>query len=83
MLGLFLLGYFSKKVKNIHAIIGVGIGLLVIIWMSISSIVLTGELSKYQNPLHDYLTIVVGTLVIFLVGFLLSTIPNLFKKTLR
>jgi SSS family solute:Na+ symporter len=72
MLGLFLLGYFSKKVRNVPAITGVTIGLLVIIWMSLSPAYFTGELQNYQNPLHSYLTIVVGTVVIFLTGFLLS-----------
>ncbi|MCG2587806.1 sodium:solute symporter [Rhodohalobacter sulfatireducens] len=72
MLGLFLLGYFSKKVTNIPAMIGVVLGLLVIIWMSLSPAYFTGNLEKFQNPLHSYLTIVIGTLVIFLTGFLLS-----------
>lgn len=76
MLGIFLLGYFARKVENAHAIIAVIIGLLVIIWMSLSSIFFTGRLEPYQNPLHDYLTIVVGTLVIFLTGFVLSAIPK-------
>lgn len=77
MLGLFLLGYFSKKVTNMPAIIGVIIGLLVIIWMSLSPAYFTGTLEEFQNPLHSYLTIVIGTLVIFLTGFLLSiTLPQ-------
>lgn len=80
MLGLFLLGYFSRRVENVHAIIGVVVGLMVIIWMSISPQIFTGALEPYQNPLHDYMTIVVGTLIIFLVGFLLATIPYLNRK---
>jgi solute:Na+ symporter, SSS family len=72
MLGLFLLGYFSKKVSNVPAAIGVVIGLLVIIWMSLSPIYFTGDLEPYQNPFHSYLTIVIGTLAIFLTGFLLT-----------
>ncbi len=36
MLGLFLLGYFSKKVTQMSAIIGVVAGVLVIGWMSLS-----------------------------------------------
>lgn len=71
MLGLFLLGYFSKKVTNASAAIGVVVGLLVIIWMSLSPIYLADSIS---NPLHNYLTIVVGTLIIFFTGFLLSLI---------
>ena len=72
MLGLFLLGYFSKKVTNAPAMIGVVLGLLVIVWMSLSPAYFTGTMEKFQNPFHSYLTIVVGTLVIFLSGFLLS-----------
>jgi SSS family solute:Na+ symporter len=72
MLGLFLLGYFSKKVDNAPAAIGVVIGLLVIIWMSLSPVYFSGDLEEFQNPLHSYLTIVVGTMAIFLTGFLLS-----------
>jgi len=69
MLGLFLLGYFSKKVTNVPAAIGVILGLLVIIWMTLSPVYLSDSLS---NPIHSYLTIVVGTLVIFFTGFFLA-----------
>ena len=72
MLGLFLLGFFSKKVENTQAAIGVVLGLLVIIYMSLSPVYFSGPLENLQNPLHSYLTIVVGTMVIFLTGFLLS-----------
>ena len=72
MLGLFLVGFFSKKVGNAQAAIGVVLGLLVIIWMSLSPVYFGGWLESLQNPLHSYLTIVVGTLMIFLTGFLLS-----------
>jgi SSS family solute:Na+ symporter len=73
MLGLFLLAYFSPKVTNIPASIGVALGLLVIIWMSLSPVYLPDSIS---NPLHSYLTIVVGTLVIFFTGFLLTLIKK-------
>jgi SSS family solute:Na+ symporter len=76
MLGLFLLGYFSKKVTNVPAMIGVVLGLLVIIWMSLSPDYFTGVLEEFQNPFHSYLTIVVGTLVIFLSGFLLTLLKG-------
>src|SRR5699024_8749580 len=66
MLGLFLLGYFSKRVRNVPAAIGVVLGLIVITWMSLSPAYFTGALENYRNPLHSYLTIIVGTLVIFL-----------------
>jgi SSS family solute:Na+ symporter len=78
MLGLFLLGYMSKKVRNIDAAIGVIVGALLIIWMSLSPIYFTeGTLLKFRSPFHTNLTIVFGTLAISLVGFLLA---KLFSK---
>ena len=70
MLGLFLLGYFSKRVNKTAAITGVIAGVLVIGWMSLSPFILTGDLQKYSSPFHSYLTIVFGTTAIFIVGFL-------------
>lgn len=73
MLGLFLLGYLSKKVRNIDAVIGVIVGAILIIWMSLSPIYFTeGALLKFRSPFHTNLTIVFGTLAISLVGFLLA-----------
>jgi SSS family solute:Na+ symporter len=80
MLGLFLLGYFAKKVKNVHAVIGVLLGLLVIIYMSLSPSLFTGSWESYQNPLHNYMTIVAGSLIIFFTGFLLSVFAGKSKK---
>lgn len=71
MLGLFLLAIMSKKVRNIDAAIGVILGIVVIIWMSLSPLYFTeGNLLQFRSPMHSNLTIVLGTLVIFLVGFL-------------
>ena len=75
MLGLFLLGYFSKTVKSVHAAIAVSIGILVILWLSLVEFVGKGSGSFLgQNPFHSNLTIVIGTIVIFLTGFLLSKV---------
>lgn len=72
MLGLFLLGYLSKSVRNIDAAVGVIIGALVIIWMSLSPIYFTeGNLVAFKSPFHSNLTIVFGTLIIFFVGFIM------------
>ncbi len=38
MLGLFLLGYFAKKATSMDAAIAVMVGIIVIVWMSISTI---------------------------------------------
>ncbi len=74
MLGLFLLGAFSKLSRSGGAITGVICGVGVIAWLSISS--LAEDPSRYGNTFHSYLTIVFGTLAIFLVGFLASVIGN-------
>lgn len=73
MLGLFLLGYFAKRATYIGAMIGVVIGVLVILWLSLSPVIFTEGFMEYlKSPFHTNLTIVIGTTVIFLVGFILS-----------
>ena len=73
MLGFFLLGYISKHVRNVDAAIGVIAGAMVIIWMSLSPVYFNEENAiKFRSPFHSNLTIVFGTMVIFLTGFLLS-----------
>ncbi len=77
MLGLFLLGYLSKKVRNIDAAVGVIVGALIIIWMSLSPVIFTeGGLLAFRSPFHSNLTIVFGTLTIALVGFLLAKLSQ-------
>ncbi len=71
MLGLFLLAFLSRKVRRIDAAIGVIAGVVVIVWLSLSPLYFTsGNLPAFKSPFHSNLTIVFGTLVIFLVGFL-------------
>lgn len=65
MLGLFLLGYISRKARNFDAVLGVVCGIILVCWIVISPFV------------HANLAIVFGTLLIFLVGFLSA---NLFNK---
>ncbi|WP_316800596.1 sodium:solute symporter [Pedobacter frigidisoli] len=76
MLGLFLLGIVSKQSKNHEAIIATLIGILVIIWMTFSSL-LPEEYEAFRNPLHQNMIIVVGTLTIFLVGVSLTKVKKL------
>lgn len=71
MLGLFLLGYISKKAKGAYALVGVICGVALIAWMTFSG----------QTTFHSYLTIVFGTLTIFCVGLLLSMAASRFIKT--
>jgi SSS family solute:Na+ symporter len=73
MLGLFLLGFISKRTGKIEAATGVIVGVMLIIWMSLSPVYLTeGKLLAFRSPFHSNLTIVFGTMTIFLVGFVLS-----------
>jgi solute:Na+ symporter, SSS family len=84
MLGLFLLGYMAPMVKNTAAICGVIAGVLVIGWMSLSPMLFTeGDLVKYASPFHNYLSIVFGTLAIFIIGFLIGNIGNKLFKIFR
>jgi solute:Na+ symporter, SSS family len=84
MLGLFLLAFLSKSVRNIDAAVGVIVGALVIIWMSLSPLYFNSEnLLAFKSPFHSNLTIVIGTLVIFLVGFIiLKLFPGKKHKTI-
>ncbi len=71
MLGLFLLAFFSRKVNNLAAVIGVTAGIIVIGWMSLSPIFFKAEsLQMYASPFHSYLSIVFGTMAIFIIGFI-------------
>ncbi|QDV80430.1 sodium:solute symporter [Botrimarina mediterranea] len=66
VLGLFLLSILSRRATNFSAAAATVIGVLVILWMTFSTLV---EAPSYlQNPLHANMTMVVGTLVIFLIG---------------
>ncbi len=71
MLGLFLLAFISKKVRRIDAAVGLIAGVILIIWMSLSPIYFNSEnMIAFRSPFHNYLTIVFGTTMIFLGGFI-------------
>lgn len=67
MLGLFLLGYLAHKARNIHAAIGVICGVILIGWISAAE-----WLGLPSSGIHEYMAIVLGTAVIFLVSFVLA-----------
>jgi len=75
MLGLFLLGMISRTARNAAAVTGVVIGVLVIGWLTFSQY-LTGPLAFLQSPLHSFMTIVIGTLTILLVGMAVSRLRD-------
>jgi SSS family solute:Na+ symporter len=79
MLGLFLLGLISRKAKNAHAMIGGFIGIMLILWLSVSTTNMWPErFSSWANPFQSYLTIVFGTSSIVLAGVLAASfIPQL------
>jgi SSS family solute:Na+ symporter len=80
MLGLFLLGIISKSTKNAEALTATLIGIVVIIWLTFS-VQLTDEYAYLRNPLHQNMTMVVGTLTIFLLGLLLTKLKG--KEKIR
>jgi len=73
--GLFLLGFISRRAGNPAAITAVLIGMGVILWMTLS---VAGawpqSLAAIRSPFHSFMTIVVGTLVILLIGLSLSAL---------
>ena len=71
MLGLFLLGIISRRAKNQQAAIATVIGVLVICWLTLTPL-LDNSFGGFKNPMNKNLTIVIGTLTIFLVGTLLA-----------
>jgi solute:Na+ symporter, SSS family len=79
MLGLFLLGLIARRAGNAAAATGVTIGILVIVWMTFSP-GLKSLPAALRSPLHTNMTIVVGTLTIFLVGLLMSQRSSSFDR---
>lgn len=76
MLGLFLLGYLSRRVRNIDAVIGVVCGVIVIAWISAGT-----WLHLPETGIHEYLAIVFGTLAILLGGFLAFRLTHKVHKS--
>lgn len=71
MLGLFLLGLISRRTTNHEAFIATAIGVLVIIWMTLSPRI-SDSYAYLRSPFHINMIIVIGTLTIFLAGIVLS-----------
>jgi SSS family solute:Na+ symporter len=79
MLGLFLLGIFTKTKYVKGAIIGMISGVLVILWLTFSETIFGKD--SIGASFHTYLTIVFGTIAIFLVGFLVSILMQQKNKS--
>jgi len=81
VLGLFLLGFILRKTTSRQTGFAVLGGVLVIGWMSLSAVlVANGFPQSLSNPLHANMTIVMGTLTIFVIGFVLSSIRKFNSK---
>ncbi len=75
MLGLFLLGILSRRASPVSGLIAIVIGVVVIGWLTLSPE--NDALPEMlRNPLHTNLTIVVGTMTIFLAGLCISRLVN-------
>ncbi len=74
ILGLFLLGFLSRRAKNAAAIAGVSAGVLLILWMSLTPMFVKkwGIFASFESPFPALLSIVFGTAAILLVGFLVA-----------
>jgi SSS family solute:Na+ symporter len=70
MLGIFLLGFISKKVSNTAAKFAAIIGVIIIAWMSFKD----NLPEAFRSPLDGKMTVVVGTLTILFMGILVQRI---------
>ena len=80
MLGLFLLGIISRHAGNAEALTATIIGILVIVWMALPQLI-PENYSSLRNPLDKNMVVVIGTLVIFLTGVLLTKLKT--KRKLK
>lgn len=70
-LGLFLLGLISRRAGNRAAIVAVTMGVLVILWMTLSPKWAAWP-EALRSPFHGFLICVFGTATILLTGFLVT-----------
>ncbi len=70
-LGLFLLGFLSRKPRAFSAAVGVIVGLLVIVWMTLSPKI-PGLPAGLVSPFNGFLIVVFGTSAILIVGLLVT-----------
>jgi SSS family solute:Na+ symporter len=70
MLGLFLLAAFTQVKRPVAALGGTLLGVLVILYLSAGPLLFGDQIPG--GKIHNYLTIVFGTLAIFLAGFFIS-----------
>ena len=80
VLGLFLLSLCPRRVTNWMAAVAVSIGVLLIVWMTLSRLkigqiaVWPASWSGWKSPFHEMLAGPVGTVTIVVLGLLLAAI---------
>ena len=73
MIGIFLLGILSRRVKNVAAIIGTVAGVLLICWMTLSQMeVWPKSWAGWASPFNRFLINVFSTATILIVGFAIT-----------
>lgn len=73
MLGLFLLGIISKKSRSPEAVTASIIGFFIIVWLTVPDYIPV-EYEFLKSPFHKNMALVIGTLSIFLIGILITSI---------
>ena len=73
IVGVFLLGIFTRLANSKGTLCGMLAGLPIIIWMTASCFkLLPDSWSEYASPLHNYMINVIGTITVILVGAVAS-----------
>jgi len=78
-LGLFLLGFFSKRTGNRAAQAGVSAGVALILWMTLSPKVASIP-PAWRSPFHEFLIIVFGTAAVLSVGFVAGRATSMRRR---
>ncbi len=82
VLGLFLLGLISRSAGPRAGLVAVVTGVVAIVWMTLPKL-WPGMPESLRSPLNSNLTVVVGTLTIFLVGLCLTKLFRFLGKDSR
>lgn len=75
MLGLFLIGAFSRRTKSAHALLAAAVGLLTTLWVTVGQQALPLPIGFHPN-----LSIVFSTLSIVLIGFALGACARIRER---
>jgi SSS family solute:Na+ symporter len=71
MLGLFLLGLISRKASVVAGAVGVTMGCLIILWLTLSTTAFWPHaFAGLRNPFNTFLTVVIGTMTTLFCGLL-------------